>query len=590
MIKILKLFKNLNKRDYIFLLLTVLLIVFQVFVELKMPDYMSQVTRLAQTPGSDMNEIIKNGFFMLLCALASLVTLIVTGYLTANIAASFSRNTRKALFDKVERLSVADVKKFKTSSLITRTTNDITQLQMLFAMGTIFMIKSPVTAVWAIMKILNKSTEWSIATGVGVVILLTTIFSIMIVVSPKFKKVQKLTDNLNGVTRESLTGIRVIRAFNAEEYQENKFSDINDDLTRTNLFIQKTFAIMGPMMNLVMHGLTLSIYLIGALLISKAMLYDKLTIFSNMVVFSSYGMQVIMSFLMLAMIFMLIPRASVSAERINEVLESDISIKEGTLEKGKDNQEGTIEFKNVSFKYPDGDDDMLKNISFEVKKGETVAFIGSTGSGKTTLVNLIPRFYDVTGGEVLVNGVNVKEYKEEALHNIIGYVPQKAVLFDGTVNYNISYGKNDKKKVTDEKIKEAINVAQAKEFVEKMDDGYESHIAQGGTNISGGQKQRLSIARAIARDPEIYIFDDTFSALDYKTDSTLRKELKKYVDGATVLIVAQRIGTIMNADKIIVLNDGECVGQGTHKELLKNCDVYKQIALSQLSEEELFNA
>ncbi len=587
MIKILKLFKNLNKRDYIFLLLTVLLIVFQVFVELKMPDYMSQVTRLAQTPGSDMNEIIKNGFFMLLCALASLVTLIVTGYLTANIAASFSRNTRKALFDKVERLSVADVKKFKTSSLITRTTNDITQLQMLFAMGTIFMIKSPVTAVWAIMKILNKSTEWSIATGVGVVILLTTIFSIMIVVSPKFKKVQKLTDNLNGVTRESLTGIRVIRAFNAEEYQENKFSDINDDLTRTNLFIQKTFAIMGPMMNIVMHGLTLAIYLIGALLISKAMLYDKLTIFSNMVVFSSYGMQVIMSFLMLAMIFMLIPRASVSAERINEVLESDISIKEGTLEKGKANQEGTIEFKNVSFKYPDGDDDMLKNISFEVKKGETVAFIGSTGSGKTTLVNLIPRFYDVTGGEVLVNGVNVKEYKEEALHNIIGYIPQKAVLFDGTVNYNISYGKNDKKKVTEEKIKEAINVAQAKDFVEKMEDGYESHIAQGGTNISGGQKQRLSIARAIARDPEIYIFDDTFSALDYKTDSTLRKELKKYVDGATVLIVAQRIGTIMNADKIIVLNDGECVGQGTHKELLKNCDVYKQIALSQLSEEEL---
>ncbi|MCR4580898.1 MAG: ABC transporter ATP-binding protein/permease [Bacilli bacterium] len=583
----LKLFKNLNKRDYIFLLLTVLLIVFQVFVELKMPDYMSQVTRLAQTPGSDMNEIIKNGFFMLLCALASLVTLIVTGYLTANIAASFSRNTRKALFDKVERLSVADVKKFKTSSLITRTTNDITQLQMLFAMGTIFMIKSPVTAVWAIMKILNKSTEWSIATGVGVVILLTTIFSIMIVVSPKFKKVQKLTDNLNGVTRESLTGIRVIRAFNAEEYQENKFSDINDDLTRTNLFIQKTFAIMGPMMNIVMHGLTLAIYLIGALLISKAMLYDKLTIFSNMVVFSSYGMQVIMSFLMLAMIFMLIPRASVSAERINEVLESDISIKEGTLEKGKANQEGTIEFKNVSFKYPDGDDDMLKNISFEVKKGETVAFIGSTGSGKTTLVNLIPRFYDVTGGEVLVNGVNVKEYKEEALHNIIGYIPQKAVLFDGTVNYNISYGKNDKKKVTEEKIKEAINVAQAKDFVEKMEDGYESHIAQGGTNISGGQKQRLSIARAIARDPEIYIFDDTFSALDYKTDSTLRKELKKYVDGATVLIVAQRIGTIMNADKIIVLNDGECVGQGTHKELLKNCDVYKQIALSQLSEEEL---
>ena len=582
MFKILRLFKNLNKKDYLFLFLTIILIVFQVFVELKMPDYMSEVTRLSQTPGSEMHDILKNGFFMLMCAFASLITLIVTGYLTANIAASFSRNTRKALFDKVERLSIAEVKKFKTASLITRTTNDITQLQMLLAMGTIFIIKSPVTAIWAIIKILNKSMEWSIATGVGVIILLTTILSIMYVVSPKFKKIQKLTDNLNGITRENLTGIRVIRAFNAEKYQEDKFEMVNDDLTRTNIFIQKTFAIMGPMMNMTMHGLTLVIYIIGAILINKAMLFDKLNIFSNMVVFSSYGIQVIMSFLMLAMIFMMIPRAAVSADRINEVLDTDITVKEGRLTKGK--EKGTVVFKDVSFKYPDGDEDMLTNISFEVKKGETVAFIGSTGSGKTTLVNLIPRFYDVTKGEVLVNGVNVKDYKEEALHEIIGYVPQKAVLFDDTIKYNISYGK---KKISDDKVKEAIKVAQAKDFVEKMEGQYDAHIAQGGTNVSGGQKQRLSIARAIAKDPEIYIFDDTFSALDYKTDSMLRKELKKYVKGATVLIVAQRIGTIMNADKIVVLNDGECVGIGTHKELLKNCEVYKQIALSQLSEEEL---
>ena len=583
---IFKLFKNLNKKDYLYILLTILLVVFQVYLELKMPDYMSEVTKLSQTPGSDMNDILTNGFYMLLCALGSLMTLIVTGYLTANIAASFSKNTRKALFDKVENMSLAEIKKFKTSSLITRTTNDITQLQMLFAMGTIFMIKSPVTAVWAVMKILNKSWEWSMATGVGVVILLTTIFSIMYIVSPKFKIIQKLTDNMNGVTRENLTGIRVIRAFNAERYQEDKFSEINNDLTYTNIFIQKTFSLMSPLMNMVMHGLNLSIYIIGAILISKSVMMDKLTIFSNMVVFSSYGMQVIMSFLMLAMIFMILPRASVSAERINEVLETEPSIKEGTIDKVKTKENGTIVFKNVDFKYPDGDENMLSNISFDIKQGETVAFIGSTGSGKTTLVNLIPRFYDVTNGEVLVNGINVKEYKEETLHNIIGYVPQKAVMFDGSVNYNVSYGES-KKRITKDKIKQAIKVAQAKGFVEKLEDKYDSHIAQGGTNISGGQKQRLSIARAIARDPEIYIFDDTFSALDYKTDSQLRKDLRKYVKDATVLIVAQRIGTIMNADKIIVLNDGEIVGMGTHKELLKSCEVYKQIALSQLSEEEL---
>ena len=584
---ILKLFKNLKFKDYIFLVLTVLLVLLQVFLELKMPDYMSEVTKLSQTPGSDMNEILLNGGYMLLCAFGSLVTLIVTGYLSANIAASFSKNTRKALFDKVERLSLAEVKKFKTSSLITRTTNDITQLQMFFAMGTIMLIKSPVTALWAVIKIMNKSWEWSLATGVGVVILLTTIFSIMLMVAPKFKIIQKLTDNMNGVTRENLTGIRVIRAFNAEKYQEDKFNKVNEDLTNTNLFIQKKFALMSPIMTLIMHGLTISIYVIGAMLINNSLLIDKLTIFSNMVVFSSYGMQVIMSFLMLAFIFMILPRASVSAERINEVLEEKISVVEGGVTKYNKEDEGTVVFNNVTFRYPDGEDDMLTDISFEVKKGETVAFIGSTGSGKTTLVNLVPRFYDVTSGEVLVNGINVKDYKEEILHNIIGYVPQKAVIFDGSINYNISYGDNGKKKPNKDKIKEAIKVAQAKDFVEKLEGQYEHHIAQGGTNVSGGQKQRLSIARAIAKDPSIYIFDDTFSALDYKTDSILRKELKKYVKDATVLIVAQRIGTIMNADKIIVLDDGKCVGMGTHKELMKNCEVYKQIALSQLSEEEL---
>ncbi|MCR5223664.1 MAG: ABC transporter ATP-binding protein/permease [Bacilli bacterium] len=579
-----KLFKNLTKKDFIYLIIAVVLIVFQVFVELKMPDYMSEVTRLTQTPGSNMNDILLNGGYMLLCAVVSLATLVITGYLTANVAASFSMNTRKKLFDKVERMSLAEVKKFKTSSLITRTTNDITQLQMLFAMGTIFLIKSPVTAVWAVLKILDKSIEWSLATAVGVIILLVFIITIMLRVSPKFKVVQKLTDNMNGVTRENLTGIRVIRAFNAEKYQEDKFNKVNDDLTNTNLFIQKTFSLMNPVNNLIMHGLTLSIYVIGAIMINQAMLIDKLTIFSNIVVFSSYGMQVIISFLLLSLIFMLLPRASVSAERINEVLEIDISIKEGNNTKTK--EEGTIEFKDVSFRYPDGDDEMLTNITFKANKGETIAFIGSTGSGKTTLINLIPRFYDATKGEVLVDGINVKEYKEEVLHNIIGYIPQKAVMFDGTVDYNISYGENGKR-TTKEDIKKAIEIAQAKDFVEKMEDGYKSHIAQGGTNVSGGQKQRLSIARAIARKPEIYIFDDTFSALDYKTDSKLRKELKKYVKDATVLIVAQRIGTIMNADKIIVLDDGKCVGIGTHKELLKNCKVYKQIALSQLSEEEL---
>lgn len=585
----LKLLKNLNKRDWLLALCCVVLVVGQVGLELKMPDYMSAITRLVQTEGSQMIDIIKNGAYMLACALGSLLLAVFAGYFSSTVSSNFSMRTRKKLFEKVENLSMQEVKQFSTSSLITRTTNDITQIQMVVAMGLQLMIKAPVTAVWAVLKILNKGWQWSLATGIAVVILLSAISILFVIVMPKFKIVQKLIDKINGVTRENLTGIRVVRAFNAEEYQKNKFEDVNTKLTNQQLFNQKVFSIMSPVMNTVMHSLTLIIYVIGAFLISSALMADKLTIFSDMIVFSSYSMQVIMSFLMLAMIFMMIPRAEVSATRINEVLDTEITVKNGKLKENKTLQRGTVEFKNVSFKYPDADEYLLKNISFKAEQGDTVAFIGSTGSGKSTLINLVPRFYDATDGEVLVDGVNVKEYDQEFLNNKIGYVPQKAVMFDGTVATNTSYGDNGKGTISIEKVKEAIKVAQAQDFVEKMDDKYDSHIAQGGTNVSGGQKQRLAIARAIARDPEIYIFDDSFSALDYKTDAVLRKELKKYTKDATSLIVAQRIGTIMNADKIIVLDEGEVVGIGTHKELLKSCEVYKQIALSQLSEEELEN-
>ena len=496
------------------------------------------------------------------------------------------RDVAKDLLDKVENIDTEEVKGFSTSSLITRTTNDVTQVEMLIAIGLQLLIKAPITAIWAVTKILNKSWQWSALTGVAVVILLSVIIVLMIIVVPRFKKVQKLIDKLNGVTRENLTGIRVVRAFNAEGYQEKKFDKVNTDLTDLQLYNQKKFAIMSPIMYMIMYCLTLAIYFVGAYLIENSVMADKITIFGNMVVFSSYAMQVIMSFLMLAMIFMILPRAQVSANRINEVLDTKESIKEGSFD-GKTEEVGTVEFKNVSFRYPDADEYLLRNISFKANKGENVAFIGSTGSGKSTLINLIPRFYDATDGEVLVDGVNVKEYTEEALNNKLGYVPQKAVMFNGTVNYNIAYGDNGKGEISEKKIKEAAKVAQASEFVEKMDDKYETHIAQGGTNVSGGQKQRLAIARAIARNPEIYIFDDSFSALDYKTDSVLRRELKNYTKDATSLIVAQRIGTIMNADKIIVLDSGKCVGMGTHKELLKKCEVYKRIALSQLSKEEL---
>ena len=582
-----KLLKNLGKKEWILAAICLILIVGQVWLDLKMPDYMSEITVLVQTEGSQMSEILKNGAYMIACALGSLLSAVIVGYLVSNISATFSMKVRKKLFDKVEDLAMNEVKGFSTSSLITRTTNDITQIQMLIAMGLQLMIKAPITAVWAVTKILNKSWQWSALTGVGVAILLGVIAVLMVIVMPKFKIVQKLIDKVNGVTRENLTGIRVVRAFNAEKYQEDKFENVNTKLTNQQLFNQKAFAVLSPVMYLVMYFLTLGIYFMGACLIKDALMVDKLALFGDMVVFSSYAMQVIMSFLMLAMIFMMLPRAQVSANRINEVLDTEITIKDGKINKDVTDERGTVEFKNVSFKYPDADEYLLKDISFKANKGETVAFIGSTGSGKSSLINLIPRFYDATDGEVLVDGVNVKDYTQEFLHNKLGYVPQKAVIFNDTVNNNIAYGENGKEKITEEKVKKAIEVAQGKEFVEKMEEQYNTHMAQGGTNVSGGQKQRLAIARAIARDPEIYIFDDSFSALDYKTDSILRKELKKYTKDATTLIVAQRIGTIMNADKILVLDDGVCVGQGTHKELLKSCEVYKQIALSQLSKDEL---
>lgn len=582
-----KLIKNFKKKDWLIIIVSIALIVMQVWFELKMPDYMSKVTVLVQTEGSKMSEILKNGGYMLMCAFVSLVGAVIVGYLIALFASGFSRNLRSKLFRKVEDMSMSEVKEFSTNSLITRTTNDITQVEMFIGFGLQLLIKAPITAVWAITKILNKSWEWSMVTAVAVVILLLVIGILTIIVMPKFKIVQKLTDKLNEVTRENLMGIRVVRAFNAEEYQQEKFQNVNNSLTNLQLFNQKAMSIMAPVMYLVMYMLTLVIYFIGAYLIKDALMADKIGLFGDMVVFSSYAMQIIMSFLMLAMIFMILPRAQVSASRINEVLDTRLSVIDGNVT-NKD-EVGTVEFKNVSFKYPDAEEYVLRNISFKANKGDTVAFIGSTGSGKSTLVNLIVRFYDVTDGEILIDGVNIKDYKLEYLYKLIGYVPQRAVLFNETVNSNIRYGEA-MEEISDKKIVEAARVAQADEFISKMDDGYESHIAQGGTNVSGGQKQRLAIARAIAKNPEIYIFDDSFSALDYKTDAVLRSELKKYTKDATSLIVAQRIGTIMNADKIIVLDNGESVGVGTHKELLKSCEVYKQIALSQLSEEELDNA
>ena len=582
-----KLLKNFTKKDWLMIFLSFILIFSQVWLELKMPDYMSEITVLVKTEGSKMSDILVQGGYMLLCAFGSLVGAAIVGFLISKLSANFSLNLRKKIFDKVLSLSTNEVKGFNTSSLITRTTNDVSQIEMFIGMGLQLLIKAPITAIWAITKILNKSVEWSIVTAIAVVILLTVIGIITLLVLPRFKIVQKLTDSLNNVTRESLNGIRVIRAFNAEKYQESKFSKVNNDLTNLQLFNQRTFAIMSPMMYLVMNSITLVIYYIGANLIDAAALASKIDIFSNMIVFTSYAMQVIMAFLMLALIFMILPRASVSAKRINEVLDSTSSVQEGEFN-GNTDSKGKIVFKNVSFKYPDAEEYVLKDISFEASPGETVAFIGSTGSGKSTLINLIPRFYDATEGEIIIDDVNIKDYDFKTLYNKLGYVSQKAVIFDGTVKSNITFGESNSKK-NEKEIVEAADIALASEFINNMDHTYNSHIASGGTNISGGQKQRLSIARAVARKPEIYIFDDYFSALDYKTDAALRKNLKKSTKDATILIVAQRIGTIMNADKILVLDNGKCVGMGTHKELLKKCSVYKQIALSQLSKEELEN-
>ena len=582
-----RLLKRLKAAEWLQALVSLVFIVTQVWLDLKLPDYMSEITRLTQTPGSAMSDIWLAGGKMLLCALGSVASAVIVGYFAARIAASFSQRLRSQLFSKVDSFSMEEINRFSTDSLITRSTNDITQVQMLITMGLQMIIKAPIMVVWAVIKIAGKGLEWSLATGVAVLIMIAVISVMMTLVLPKFRKMQTLTDNLTRVTRENLTGLRVVRAYNAEPYQEAKFEVANAELTETQLFTNRGMAIMMPIIATLMSGLTLAIYWIGAALINNAGMMDRLTLFSNMVVFSAYAMQVIMSFMMLVMIFVLWPRASVSAKRINEVLETAPSILDGKRSDGEAGKTGEIEFRDVSFRYPGAADDVLCGINFTAKQGEIVAFIGSTGSGKTTLVNLIPRFFDATAGEVLVDGVNVKDYTQDALHNKIGYVPQKAVSFRGTVASNIAYGDNGKGCPADDEIQTAMRIAQGADFVEQMEGQYEAEVAQGGSNLSGGQKQRLAIARAVARKPEIYIFDDSFSALDYKTDRALRSALRHETAGVTSLIVAQRIGTILDADQIIVLNDGQIVGKGTHKELLKTCDVYQEIAMSQLSEEEL---
>ena len=590
MFRVLKLLKV---REWIFALLAVGLIVLQVWLDLTMPDYMATITQLAVTGSSaNMGELWKNGAFMLACALGSALSAVAVGFFVARIAAAVSFRLRAQVFDKVESFSMEEINRFSTASLITRTTNDIMQVQMVMSMGLQMVIKAPILAVWAVCKILTRQWEWSVVTAAAVVLMLALMLFILVAVFPKFRKVQKLTDNLNSVTRENLTGVRVVRAYNAEKYQENKFAKANGELTKTQLFTSRAMAIMAPVMTMVMSGMSLAIYWIGAYLIDALPTgAERSELFGQMAAFSGYGMQVVMAFMMLAMIFIILPRAMVSVRRINEVLDTPASVADGALSAAPEGSPvGTVEFRNVSFKYPDAEEYVLKNLSFRAEKGQTVAFIGSTGSGKSTAVNLVPRFYDATDGEVLVDGVNVKDYTLRALHDKIGYVPQRAVMFSGTVESNVAFGEKDGAEYTPDDVKEAMRVAQGKEFVEEKEDGYFAHVAQGGTNFSGGQKQRLAIARAVCRDPEIFIFDDSFSALDYKTDRELRTALKEEAGGATSLIVAQRIGTIRDADLIIVLEEGEVVGQGTHEELMENCEVYREIAYSQLSEEELKNS
>ena len=591
----LKILRYLRPKEWLSAFLCLVFIVAQVWLDLKSPDYMAKITVLVQTPGSPLSGIWLSGGRMLLCTLGSLASAVIVGFFAARIAAAFSMQLRTRLFNKVESFSMEEINRFSTDSLITRSTNDITQIQMLVTMGLQLIIKAPITAGWAITKIAGKGDEWTFTTGVAVLIILVMIAFLMIFVMPQFKKLQVMIDKMNRVTRENLTGLRVVRAYNAESYQENKFEEVNSELTGIHLFVSRALAVMMPVMGSIMSGLSLAIYWIGAYLINAAQAADRLTIFSNMVVFSSYAVHVIISFMMLTMIFMILPRASVSAKRINEVLETEPAILDGEKIVGAQGVRGEVVFNNVSFKYPGASDYVLEDISFSVKQGETIAFIGSTGSGKSTLVNLVPRFFDATKGEIFIDGIDVRSYNQEALRNKIGYVPQKAVLFRGTVSSNVGYGDNGAYSAdsggeavfSEDDIKRAVSIAQAQEFVEKMEKGIQAEISQGGANVSGGQKQRLAIARAVCRKPEIYIFDDSFSALDYKTDRILRNVLKKETADVTNIIVAQRIGTIIDADKIIVLDEGKIAGQGRHRELLKTCEVYRQIAMSQLSEEEL---
>ena len=582
----LSIFKHLRRKEWALVLVSVVFICAQVWLDLKLPDYMREITTLVQTSADSMGEVWAAGGKMLLCALGSLATAIVVGYFAARIAAGVAFRIRANLYGSVEEFSMEEINRFSTASLITRSTNDITQVQMIIAMGMQVLIRAPIMAAWAIVKIAGKNWNWSLATGGAVLFMMILVTILVIFALPKFRVIQSLTDKLNSATRENLTGVRVVRAYNAEDYQEGKFEQANENLTKTNLFVSRLMALMMPGMMIVMNGLMLAIYWIGAYLINAAGLMQRITLFSDMVVYIAYAMQVVMAFIMLVMIFIMLPRATVAARRINEVLDTKIHIKDGDKDAPAWGT-GQVEFRNVSFQYPQADEYVLKNVSFTANAGETVAFIGSTGSGKSTLVNLIPRFYDATEGSVLIDGQDIRDYRQEELHNKIGYVPQRAVIFSGTVSSNIAFGERAGIEPGEDDIKSAAAIAQASEFIDKLEDGYSAHVSQGGTNLSGGQKQRVAIARAICREAEILIFDDSFSALDFKTDRELRKQLKEQTIGSTTFIVTQRIGTIRHADKIIVLDKGEVVGIGTHEELLKDCKVYQEIASSQLSKEEL---
>ena len=584
MIILIKIFKYLNKKQWIQILLSLVFIVTQVFLDLKIPDYMSKITMYVESPGHTVSDIIGEGKWMLLCAFGSLLSAIIVGYLASKISASFSKNLRSRIFSKVESFSMKEINEFSTASLITRSTNDITQIQMVIVIGLQILIKAPIMAVWAIKKIYNKGFEWTMATAVTVLILIVFVAILMVMVMPKFRMMQTLTDNINRILRENLTGLAVIRAYNSEDYREGKFDEANIDLTRTQLFTSRAMSTLFPMINFSMSMLTLVIYFIGAGLINAAGMMDKYVLFSNMVVFSSYAMQVIMSFMMMSMIFIMVPRAEISAKRINEVLDTELSIKDGNLDSSNEDYEYEIEFDDVSFKYTDSEQYILQNIDFKVKKGEKVAIIGSTGSGKSTILNLLLRFYDATEGVVKIQGVDIKQYKLKLLYEKIAAVLQKSFLFKGDIKSNISFGDEN----TDTKmVEEAADTSQSMEFIDKFGDKYDHEIAQLGKNVSGGQKQRLSIARAIYRKPDIFLFDDSFSALDFKTDSELRHQLKTNNPDSTTIVVAQRVGSIMDSDQIIVLENGQIAGIGKHKDLLKNCEVYKEIAYSQLTEEEL---